>query len=668
MRTALFSHFTAPTSHFIERICRRWIYVTFVLAAASISTTGSATPLEIRQQAGGSLERSLVIGEYLYQPQGATISAWQLQAAGAPVLRGLSDAVDGTVTGITVLDEFVYVAWSNRNLAGGLSRFSLDDPAHLRRVEDLPYSTSSFREPGSLVAVGNRLFLADSDAGLFIIDPADPANAVNAINFFGADEMVLEGTRLTTWTRGFLGNLLVNILDVSNPDAPTISSTFDAGAMLRGDVDRNRFAAVGPDGLRIFDTTDPASPAERFHDSNVASLEPLSVHLSGPALYFGVADGLHVWDIANPATAQEVARVAAPSLRTVGAAFLTLDGEPTGIFTTEMGQGLRVDLSDPLTPVFETAWDLPVGADSTAVAVVGGVAYIADFFSGLRTASARHLEQSLGRLDGTGGLNAFADIVVVGTHAFLADWGSGLVIADITDPRAPSQLGHLPLEFAGAVDVMGNTAAVAKATNGGELFIVDVSDVTRPAFLGSATLGQGVDVLFHQGHVLVADEAFGSGGGLRIFDISTPESPRQLGHYSDCGSVRAIAARGDFAFVLCNSGFLDVVNVSQPSAPSRVGRYEDPDFSAGSGIVMSDTQVLAALGRGIKTFDVQDPTNPTLVAALPIASPVRSMTLDNAGSVWVASGFGGLYHLAEPPLFADGFESGDLSAWSAAMP
>ena len=642
----------------------------FVALLCVSSNPVSAQSLEARQQAGGVLERAVVVGDYLYQPQGMTLSVWHLQASGAPTFAGISEAVPGTITGLTQLGGELFVCWRNPDLAGGLSRFSLADPARPGHVGDLIYSQSTFRDPQSVVAVGGLLYLADGEGGgLFVIDPADPENASVAVDFFFADEMVLEGTRLTAWARSFLGSLQVTLFDVSTPSAPVQLPSFDAGQMLRGAVDNGRFAAVGPEGLKIFDTSDPANIVQSFHDPNVANSVPLSVQINGSTLFFGVADGLHVWDISTPASASEATVVSAPTDRTMGAIFQNTKGSSTGYFLTETGRGLRFDTSSPLSPAFESAWDLPVGADSTAVAVVDGVAYVADFYSGLRLASAASLGQSLGRLDGSGGLNAFEDLKVSGKHTFLADWGSGLVIVDTSNVNAPNQVGTLPLAFPNAVDVSGDLAFLVSSTNGGNLYVVDVQDVSNPMSLSTTPIGQGSDVLVHDGLLLVADRAFGADAGLRIFDVSVPGSPQQLGHYTDCGAISAVAAQDDLAYVVCADGFLDVVDISTPASPVRVGRFEDPvSFSGGRGAVLSGERLIAALGGGLRIFDVSGGGDPVLLESIPLASSVRGLSEDSTGGVWIAAGLDGLYHLAEPAFFADGFESGDLSAWSTIVP
>ncbi|MCG8458646.1 MAG: hypothetical protein MI919_20395, partial [Holophagales bacterium] len=609
-------------------ICRSAL-AAFLVCTLFSAVPASAASYEVEQQAGGDLGNAVVVGDHVYLPQGSAISAWRLQVSGAPTYEGMSDPIPGTITGVADLGGRLYATWRNEYGTGGLSAFSLLDPARPAHLGELPYSAAVFREPRSLVAVGGRLYLADLEAGgLFVIDPASPGDAQVALALFGADEMVLEGSRLTTWLRTFSGSLFVTVLDVSSPDAPTVSGNFDAGFMLKGWVENGRFAAAGPDGLRIFDTTDPANSVERFHDPGVANLLPLSVQVRGAALYLGVADGIHVWDIADPTRAAEVGVVPAASLRTVGATFAVLEDVPVGLFWTEMGRGLRLDLSSPLAPLLDATWSLPVGADPTAVVARGGLAFLTDFYAGLRVASAEDLGQSVGRLDLPQFFGAYEDIEVEGSLAFLANWGSGLVIADISNPASPAFVGHLELDFPNAVDVAGNLAFVVSSTNGGQLFVVDASDPSSPGLAGRTPITQGSDVLFHEGRVLVADKGFAEAGGLRIFDVSNPAVPSQLGHYSGCGGSASLAARGQLVFLVCIDGFMDVVDISVPSSPTRIGRYGSAPFSGRRGIELLGDRALVALGEGVEILDIGEPTLPELVEEIPVPVAIRSFGLD----------------------------------------
>ncbi|MEM1201784.1 MAG: hypothetical protein AAGN66_00995, partial [Acidobacteriota bacterium] len=484
-------------------------------------------------------------------------------------------------------------------------------------------------------------------------------------DFFQAQRMVLDGTRLTVWSQTFLGFLVGQVLDVSDPAKPVSAGTFDAGQMLRGALESTLFAAVGPEGLRLLDLTDPARPLQRFHDPTVATDVPLAVHLLGNALYYGSADGIHVWDVTNPALAAEVAVLPAPSLRTVSALFLDLGGQPSGLFLTEMGRGLRLDLGSPLAPTLDATWNLPVGSAPTTVATRGDTAFVADTYSGLRVLDANDIERNVGRLDGPAPRNSFNDLAVSDDLAVFTNWLSGLMIADIRDPAAPVWLGQLDLIFPSAVDVDGTLAAVVSSTNGGFLFMVDIADPANPSLLGFEVIEQGIDVAFHRGRVLVADEAGGTFGGLRIFDIANPASPQQIGHYTDCELLLGMAVQGDFAYLLCGQDTLDVVDISVPSSPVRVGRYVDPvPFRNGRGIALSGDRLLATFDSSIKSFALAGAGDPVLLETLPLDAYARTMSVDPSGRLWVASLLHGILQFqVDGVVFSDGFESGNLSAW-----
>ena len=123
------------------------------------------------------------------------------------------------------------------------------------------------------------------------------------------------------------------------------------------------------------------------------------------------------------------------------------------------------------------------------------------------------------------------------------------------------------------------------------------------------------------GHAYVAGEV-----DLRVIDVSESTAPVEVGFLDTPTSAWDVAVSDGYAYVVVAEG-LYVIDVSTPSAPVEAG-YRDAgqaDEPAG-GIAVSD------------------------------------------GYVFLANG-GGLFIFREcGPLFTDGFESGDTSAWSATVP
>ena len=151
------------------------------------------------------------------------------------------------------------------------------------------------------------------------------------------------------------------------------------------------------------------------------------------------------------------------------------------------------------------------------------------------------------------------DVAVSGDHAFVADYGSGLQVIDISDPTSPALLGSYDTPgTALRVAVTGDYAFVADDASG--LQVIDISYPTSPTLLGSYdTPGGARSVAVSGDHAFVADLS----SGLQVIDISDPTSPALLGSYDTPGAARSVAVSGDHAFVADDASGLQVIQVFQ---------------------------------------------------------------------------------------------------------
>ena len=143
------------------------------------------------------------------------------------------------------------------------------------------------------------------------------------------------------------------------------------------------------------------------------------------------------------------------------------------------------------------------------------------------------------------------------------------------------------LDSAG-VAVSGITVYVADGPSGG-LRVVDVSDPNSPTEVGSYdTPGWANDVAVAGTIVYVADW----NSGLRVVDVSNPTSPTEVGSYDTPGNAQGVAVAGTTAYIADGYGGLRVVDVSNPSSLTEV----DWDLSGGGPCRGSGWSIGAAQG------------------------------------------------------------------------
>jgi len=130
--------------------------------------------------------------------------------------------------------------------------------------------------------------------------------------------------------------------------------------------------------------------------------------------------------------------------------------------------------------------------------------------------------------------------------------------------------------------------------------------------------------------------------GLRIFDISNPTQPVQVGFYQPPSrdwtgyttmtsplpppprgmdvALQNTEAGRNYAYLAAYAAGLRIVDVTDPTAPVEVGALEFEPATAVTGIALGWQIAYLATTAGLRVVDVSDPTHPVQIAALPIVS------------------------------------------------
>ncbi len=271
-------------------------------------------------------------------------------------------------------------------------------------------------------------------------------------------------------------------------------------------------------------------------------------------------------------------------------------------------------------------------------------------------------------------LGAPFDVVAADETVYVAGGPEGLLVVDVSDPLDPMILAALDTpSWAAGLALDGATGFVADVSS---LEIVDLSDPGDPRPLGSvATPGDAVDVAVSSGFAYVAD----SGWGLRVVDVSDPESPFivqtvslptfrvalegtyayllgsstlhvvdvstptdpiVVGELTDLGPVADLVVSGSLAYVVGNG--LDIIDVGDPTTPTLLGHLESG--SGRSVAVQGDVAFLAnGFQSGFETVDVSDPTTPTLVGGTWVPDQASGVAVSNGFAYVIDEGYEPVY-------------------------
>jgi len=297
----------------------------------------------------------------------------------------------------------------------------------------------------------------------------------------------------------------------------------------------------------------------------------------------------------------------------------------------------------PRTPTEVGFYDTP--GDARCVQVVGTLAYVADYSSGLRIIDLSNpaAPVEVGYYDTSGYAH---DVQVVGTLAYVAAGDSGLRIIDVSNPATPVEVGFYDTwgiydawGSACGVQVVGTLAYVAEDfyTGISYLRIIDVSNPAAPVRVGSYSLLSGWNSWSRPYDFQVvgtlAYVAHGS-SGLRIIEVSNPAAPVQVGFYDTWGFAYSVQVVGTLVYVADGSG-LRIVDVSDLAAPVEVGFYDTPESARGVQVVGTLAYV-AAYTSGLRIVDVSDS-----------ASPVEVGFYDTSGDAYGVQVVGPLAYVAE---------------------
>jgi hypothetical protein len=572
-------------------------------------------PLTLARVMGGQLADLVVSGQLAYVATGRAIAVWDFSNPSAPVQVGaVAEPAPSLITGLALHGNHLYASWQAGNDLGGLAIYSLATPTQPELVNELP-TPADFSHVGAVAAANDHVYLFDSENGIWVgslADPEAPELTTDGTGLGGAfDRVFTDGNLIHVFGKSFLGSAVLATYDVSTPETPVELQTFSADGI---DVFDLRFQAPFAVGfgakLSVFDLSNPTMVVPRGSADTLAMTGIVNAtHAYGLGF-----EGLDVWNIANPDNPTLVSHRDIDTF--LAGATATVDGG--ALMLTNTDRFVFLDAMDPAAPVEAGSAVMAASVDAYDAALVGDTVLFLQQNYGLAIADAVTLEV-VGRhafdLPESPQDRVFNDMQVEGNVAYLAAWGFGLILADVSDPRAPAEIGRLAASFAHTVAVADGRAYIAKNTNGPEFAIIDVSDTGNPAFVSSygLTFSPG-QVAARNGVAYIA--GYSNGGlasvGLRIIDVSDPQNAVELGFYDeDCAAAFEVKLVEDLAYLACSNG-LHIVDVSDPAAPVRVGRAEADDLlDVRTSLEVRSDRAWFGNPAGIVELDVSDPASPS---------------------------------------------------------
>ena len=379
----------------------------------------------------------------------------------------------------------------------------------------------------------------------------------------------------------------LQVLDISTPSSPSKVGE----ARLEGNPQdialAGNYAYVATQSyLIVVDLADPKIPREVaaiFFSENTLQ----SIALSAHSVYLASDRGLLIYDVSNP---RQPVYQATVMLELVDVAVwshyaLCLCAYWRLPDQLEKRYGLEViDISLPASPVSIGTLDL--GKDYLAQGVdvsAAGHAYVyqsterndAGRLTVIDVATDPRNPAAVGRYDQAG--RGIHGIALGGHHAYLLQaWPCRLAVLNITNPQSPVLVGTYEGVDYGDLAVSGNLLGLA-----------------------------------------------GGGGGFSLYSVANPSSPLRLANYdtpdTTSGRVNGIVARGDYAYLACNSDGLRVMDISAASDPREASVLNHPNLRAKVAVAGKYAYGLDA--DRLSIYDISSPRSPSWLADLQLPWP-----------------------------------------------
>ena len=207
-------------------------------------------------------------------------------------------------------------------------------------------------------------------------------------------------------------------------------------------------------------------------------------------------------------------------------------------------------------------------------------------------------------------------VAVKEEYAYVGE-GPTLAVLDISNPAEPVLAGKIsPLPYY-IVDIAiaGDYAFVAADKDG--LRIFDISDPVKPIEVGFYKYdsvddsGATVAVAVAGSYAYLANQI----GGLLIIDITNPARPKKIGVYSG-GEILDVVVKGKYAYTAAREDWdfgyswyaLRIINISDPTKPSLTGSFETKGDI--NGIAVAGRYAYVTDSKGLRLLNISNPTRP----------------------------------------------------------
>lgn len=203
----------------------------------------------------------------------------------------------------------------------------------------------------------------------------------------------------------------------------------------------------------------------------------------------------------------------------------------------------------------------------------------------------------------SGGLQPWGGVFFEGGIAFRADMAGNFSSTAAIAPGSGSGSG-----VGGSMARFTVTADHLYLLDGDDIQTVNVSQEESPVAKGRTEIAWDIETIFPYKQNLF----IGSGSGMHIVDISSPESPQRISTYQHIRSCDPVVVDDQYAYVTLRSGTtcqgftnqLEIIDISDLSSPQLLKTYP---MTNPHGLGIDENTLFICDGAdGLKAFDASD--------------------------------------------------------------
>jgi hypothetical protein len=398
----------------------------------------------------------------------------------------------------------------------------------------------------------------------------------------------------------------VRILSISDSVHPRMLGQINARSLVSQVVvqDSLLFVACGSWGAQIYSVADPAYPRE------VGSMDAVIGDLCAKDIFcYAVGGGsFRIYDVADPTQPTQVG-----AITDSGDVIEVANGH---VFIGGPGPMNVYDVTDPAHPTLVNSLGGPtydmyvrrnllfctMGASPTRFSIL-------NITDPLNITEVSRLSGYAG--DGVYANDSFAFVSCIRDHV-------GLFVVDVSDSSRPSLRDSINPE--GVVEWQPYAPSPNSygylADDYGGLITLDLHDANSISEVWSGYKAhEAVDIVIDGHRAYVADQC----SGLQIVDVADPTRPASLGIFDTVGSkiTYTATARDSFAFSAMSgmSGRRDLLSLSVLDPTNPVLVAQESCFNPPQDVVLRDTFIYAAESYEFQVFNVARPREPVLVGS-----------------------------------------------------